>query len=60
MVKRQSTHQGGYDPFSFDITPFLKKGKEQEIAVSVWDPSDEGPQPRGKQVKSPMASGILL
>lgn len=51
--KKVGGHQGGYDPFSFDITPFLKKGKEQEIAVSVWDPSDEGPQPRGKQVKKP-------
>lgn len=51
--KKVGTHQGGYDPFSFDITTFLKKGKEQEIAVSVWDPSDEGPQPRGKQVRKP-------
>lgn len=47
------THQGGYDPFSFDITGALKKGKQQEIAVRVWDPSDDGPQPRGKQVKKP-------
>lgn len=51
--KKVGTHQGGYDPFSFDITAALKKGKEQEIAVSVWDPSDQGPQPRGKQVKKP-------
>lgn len=51
--KKVGSHQGGYDPFSFDITAFLKKGKEQEIAVSVWDPSDEGPQPRGKQVRNP-------
>lgn len=47
------THQGGYDPFSFDITALLKKSGPQEVAVSVWDPSDEGPQPRGKQVKDP-------
>ena len=46
------THQGGYDPFSFDITPHLRAG-DQEITVKVWDPSDEGPQPRGKQVKDP-------
>ncbi|WP_315816222.1 glycoside hydrolase family 2 protein [Paraflavitalea speifideaquila] len=51
--KKAGTHQGGYDPFSFDITTLLKKGKEQEIAVCVWDPSDEGPQPRGKQVRKP-------
>ncbi len=46
-------HKGGYDPFSFDITSSLKKGTAQEIAVRVWDPSDDGPQPRGKQVKKP-------
>jgi beta-galactosidase/beta-glucuronidase len=46
-------HSGGYDAFSFDITALLKKGTKQSIAVQVWDPSDEGPQPRGKQVKTP-------
>ncbi len=46
------SHEGGYAPFSFDITPFLVKG-EQKIIVSVWDPSDKGPQPRGKQVNKP-------
>lgn len=47
------THSGGYDPFTFDITPALKKSGAQEITVTVWDPSDDGPQPRGKQVKNP-------
>ncbi len=47
-------HQGGYDPFSIDITRFLKSGI-QEIVIGVWDPSDEGPQPRGKQVNKPHA-----
>lgn len=47
------THEGGYDPFSFSITPFLKKGSKQEIVISVWDPTDEGPQPNGKQVNKP-------
>ncbi|WP_224069452.1 glycoside hydrolase family 2 protein [Arachidicoccus terrestris] len=46
-------HEGGYDPFSFDITPYLQKGKKQQIAIRVWDPTDEGPQPRGKQVSKP-------
>ncbi len=47
-------HTGGYDPFSFDITGALKKNvTEQEIVVSVWDPTDEGTQPRGKQVNKP-------
>ena len=51
--KQVGTHKGGYDPFSFDITSFLKKGKELEIVIRVWDPSDDGPQPRGKQIKNP-------
>ncbi len=51
--KSAGTHEGGYDPFSFDISTLLKKSGTQEILISVWDPSDEGPQPRGKQVKSP-------
>jgi beta-galactosidase/beta-glucuronidase len=51
--KEVGIHKGGYDPFSFDITNALKKGAAQEIVVRVWDPSDEGPQPRGKQVKKP-------
>ncbi len=46
-------HQGGFDAFSFDITDQLAKGKTQKIRVRVWDPSDSGPQPRGKQVKDP-------
>lgn len=50
--KSVGKHEGGYTPFSFDITRFLKKGK-QELVVKVWDPSDEGPQPRGKQVRHP-------
>lgn len=52
--KKAGTHQGGYDPFSIDISGFVKAGP-QEILVSVWDPSDEGPQPRGKQVNKPHA-----
>lgn len=46
-------HQGGFDAFSFDITDHLAKTKTQKIRVRVWDPSDSGPQPRGKQVKEP-------
>lgn len=53
--KQLGTHEGGYDPFTFDITPYLKGGNQQEIAVRVWDPTDEGPQPRGKQVNKPHA-----
>lgn len=51
--KSLGLHRGGYDPFSFDISGFLHRGKDQEIIVRVWDPSDDGPQPRGKQVNEP-------
>ena len=46
-------HRGGYDPFSFDITGALVEGEEQEVVVGVWDPTNEGYQPRGKQVLEP-------
>lgn len=45
-------HTGGFTPFSFDITPALQNG-ENELVVKVWDPTDKGPQPRGKQVGKP-------
>ena len=51
--KKVGIHKGGYDPFSFNITTYLKKGKNQKIELRVWDPTDEGFQPRGKQVKNP-------
>ena len=46
-------HQGGYTPFSLDITPFIVKDKAQKLVVKVWDPTDQGFQPRGKQVSLP-------
>ncbi|UCE43384.1 MAG: beta-galactosidase [Candidatus Aminicenantes bacterium] len=51
--RQVGTHLGGYDPFTFDITDALKKRKKQEVILSVWDPIDEGTQPRGKQVRAP-------
>lgn len=46
------THIGGSDPFSFDITPYLKSGAN-EIVVQVADPTSNGEQPRGKQTLEP-------
>ena len=43
------SHKGGFDRFSFDITPYLKKKGKQELVVGVDDPSSFGTQPRGKQ-----------
>ena len=55
--KKLGNHRGGYDPFTFDVTEVLKEGAKQEVVVSVWDPTDTGWQPRGKQVKKP--GGIM-
>ena len=46
-------HRGGYDPFSYRIGQLLKAGEENELVVRVWDPTDVGSQPRGKQVSEP-------
>ncbi len=51
--KELGQHRGGYDGFSFDITDALKPGDEQELIVGVFDPTNSGKQPRGKQVKNP-------
>ena len=60
--KLAGSHTGGYAPFSFNITPFLKKVGKQQLVVKVWDPMDgnafgkHGDIPRGKQVRD--AHGI--
>ncbi|MBE0685749.1 MAG: beta-galactosidase [Anaerolineaceae bacterium] len=46
-------HQGGYDPFSFELTTFLRYGAENELLVKVYDPTNEGRQERGKQTLKP-------
>ncbi len=46
------THLGGFTPFNFDITPFLRTGN-QKVVVKVWDPTTDGYQPVGKQHKRP-------
>lgn len=48
-------HSGGYDPFSLDITNALKAEADQdnEITLSVTDPTNTGGQPRGKQWSKP-------
>ncbi len=51
--KKVGEHKGGSNPFSFNITPYLNKTGEQQIVLSVWDPTDTDLQPRGKQVLDP-------
>ena len=46
------SHTGGFTPFSFDITEALQR-KNNTLLVKVWDPTDKGYQPRGKQVSRP-------
>ena len=46
------SHTGGYAPFSFDITAALN-AKNNKLVVKVWDPTDKGYQPRGKQLSNP-------
>lgn len=50
-------HTGGYDPFSYDITPYLSGGTN-ELLVRVYSPQDNGGQPRGKQTLYP--AGIMF
>ena len=47
--QRVGEHKGGYDPFTYDITPFLKKSGKQTLTVKVFDATDNSMQPRGKQ-----------
>jgi hypothetical protein len=49
-------HRGGYDPISYDITPYLISGTN-ELIVRVYSPEDNGGQPRGKQTLYP--GGIM-
>ena len=49
---KAGSHTGGYTPFTLDITEALKAG-ENTLSVKVWDGTDTGFQPRGKQVSKP-------
>ncbi|MGO4288244.1 glycoside hydrolase family 2 protein [Chitinophaga sp. RAB17] len=50
--KKIGQHTGGYENFFFDITDYLIPGKN-ELVVKVFDPTDQGPNPHGKQVLNP-------
>jgi hypothetical protein len=45
-------HRGGYDPFSFSVGQYLRPGNN-ELVLSVYDPTDKGWQPVGKQTLTP-------
>ncbi|MBQ3246495.1 MAG: beta-galactosidase [Alistipes sp.] len=46
------SHTGGYTPFSMDITSALNKKGVQKLVVRVWDPTEKGEQPVGKQLST--------
>jgi Glycosyl hydrolases family 2, sugar binding domain/Glycosyl hydrolases family 2, TIM barrel domain/Glycosyl hydrolases family 2 len=48
-----ATHRGGYDGFTVDVSDALRPAGPQELVIGVWDPTDAGTQPRGKQVARP-------
>lgn len=50
--KEVMQHIGGYNSFSCDITGFVKSG-ENSLLVKVYDPTDRGIGPHGKQVLAP-------
>lgn len=63
--KEAGTHTGGYTAFTIDITDKLQTGSN-ELVVKVYDPTDQGIGPHGKQVLDPQniyytaTSGIWL
>lgn len=46
-------HKGGYDPFSYDITPYLNPSGSQELIVRVYDPTNSQAIACGKQDLNP-------
>ncbi|MEE3330280.1 MAG: sugar-binding domain-containing protein, partial [Myxococcota bacterium] len=50
---RIGVHEGGFDPFYFDVTDALAAEGSQKVAVSVWDPTTNGQQSVGKQSLKP-------
>ena len=51
--KRIGRHRGGYTPFSFDISEYIRFSKQNEIIVAVWDPTNKTNVIRGKQTLRP-------
>jgi hypothetical protein len=54
--QKVGSHQDGYENFSLDITDALKAG-DNSLVVQVYDPTDAGINPHGKQTLQPQ--GIM-
>jgi hypothetical protein len=50
--KEADKHNGGYTEFTIDITSMVKSG-DNNIIIKVFDPTDQGIWPHGKQVSNP-------
>jgi beta-galactosidase/beta-glucuronidase len=46
---RARRHEGGYTPFSVDLTPYLRRPAQLEIVVRAFDDPQDLAKPRGKQ-----------
>ncbi|MDR2462913.1 MAG: glycoside hydrolase family 2 [Verrucomicrobiales bacterium] len=51
--KPVGAHEGGFEPFTLDITDALNDSGENTLTVKVLDASDHSDQPRGKQQLKP-------
>ncbi|EWG49050.1 hypothetical protein FVEG_16396 [Fusarium verticillioides 7600] len=51
--KERTTHIGGYDRFTVDVTEDIKFGESNELLVFVNDPTDDQVIPIGKQTLRP-------
>lgn len=47
--RRVGQHRGGYDPFSFDITDYIRDGGNT-VCVCAWDATEQQAQALGKQI----------
>ena len=45
-------HEGGQNPFTLDITPYVTEG-ENDLTLCVWDPTEDYVNSRGKQSFKP-------
>ncbi|OCL28749.1 glycoside hydrolase family 2 [Orenia metallireducens] len=43
------SHEGGYTPFSFEITDYIKESEDNLLVIKVFDPYNNDEIPRGKQ-----------
>ncbi|MDO5554476.1 MAG: glycoside hydrolase family 2 TIM barrel-domain containing protein [Planctomycetia bacterium] len=47
------SHEGGYAPFTFDITDKVTGDGPHTLVLKVFDPTDDGVQAIGKQINNP-------